>query len=108
MERATWIVQHYEAVAQFAGKMLEAARHGRWDELVALEQQRAVVLSELMADAAQGAIPDEVAEQVARLIGAILQADAEITPLAQAWQDELKGLLGSMGTERKISQAYGT
>lgn len=108
MERAAWIVQHYEAMAQLAGQMLEAARHEQWDELVALEQQRATVLSELMADAAQGAIPDEVADQVVRLIGAILEADAEITPLAQAWQDELKGLLGSMGTERKISQAYGT
>lgn len=107
MERATWILQHYEAMAQLAGKMLEAARHEQWDELVEIEQQRATVLSELMADAAQGAIPDEVADQVARLIGAILEADAEITPLAQAWQDELKGLLGSMGTERKLSHTYG-
>lgn len=108
MARAGWIVQHYEAAAKLAVMMLEAARQGQWDELVALEQQRAAVMAELMADAAQGAIPDEAAEQVARLIGAILQADAEITPLAKAWQDELKGLLGSMGTERKISQAYGT
>lgn len=108
MERAGWIVQHYEAAAKLAAMMLEVARQGQWDELVALEQQRAAVLSELMVDAAQGAIPDEVAEQVARLIGSILQADSEITPLAQAWQGELKGLLGSMGTERKISQAYGT
>lgn len=108
MERASWIVQHYEAAAKLAGMMLEAARHGQWDEMLELEQQRAAVLSELMADAAQGAIPNEVADQVASLIEAILQADAEITALAKAWQDELKGLLGSMGTERKISQAYGT
>ncbi|MDP2783164.1 MAG: flagellar protein FliT [Sulfurimicrobium sp.] len=107
MERAAWILQHYEAVAQLAGKMLEAARHGQWDELVELEQQRATALSELMADAAQGAIPDEVADQVARRIGAILETDAESASLAQAWRDELKSLLGSMGVERKISQAYG-
>lgn len=108
MERGAWIEQNYEAVAQLAGKMLEAARQGQWDELVALEQQRATVLSELMADAAQGAIPAEVADQVAKLIGGILQTDAESVPLVLAWQDELKGLLGSMGTERKIFQAYGT
>lgn len=107
MERTAWIVQRYEAVAQLAGKMLEAARHGQWDELVGLEQQRAAVLSELMADAAQGAIPNEVADQVAGLIGAILEKDAECTVLAQAWQDELKALLGSLNTERKISQTYG-
>lgn len=107
MERATWIVQRYEGVALLAGKMLEAARQGQWDELVELEQQRAAVLSELMADAAQGAIPGEAAEQVAGLIGAIVEKDAECTALARAWQDELKALLGSMGAERKIFQAYG-
>ncbi|MFA5242433.1 MAG: flagellar protein FliT [Sulfuricella sp.] len=107
MTRSAWIVQRYEAVALLAGKMLETARQGQWDELVELEQQRAAVLSELMADAAQGAIPDEVADQVAGLIGAILEKDAECTALALAWQDELKALLGSMGAERKISQAYG-
>ncbi|MDP2784399.1 MAG: flagellar protein FliT [Sulfurimicrobium sp.] len=100
-------MQHYQAVAQLAGKMLEAAQQEQWDELVELEQQRAGVLSELMADAAHGAIPDEAADQVARLIRAILQKDAESAPLVLAWQDELKSLLGSMGVERKISQAYG-
>lgn len=107
MARAAWIVQHYETVAQLAEKMLEAARQVQWDELVELERQRAAVLSELMADAAQGAVPNEVAEQVARLIRATLDHDAECTALAQAWQNELKALLGSMGTERKISRAYG-
>jgi flagellar protein FliT len=107
VERSAWIVQRYEAVSLLAGKMLESARQGQWDELVELEQQRAAMLSELMADAAQDAIPDEVADQVAGLIGGILEKDAECTTLARAWQDELKALLGSMGAERKISQAYG-
>ncbi|MFH1493284.1 MAG: flagellar protein FliT [Pseudomonadota bacterium] len=100
-------MQRYETVAQLAGKMLEAARHGQWDELVVIEQQRSEVLSELMMDAAQGKIPDVVADQVARLITPVLEADAEIASLAKEWQEELKGLLGSLGTERKISKAYG-
>jgi flagellar protein FliT len=88
--------------------MLEAARHGQWDELVLIEQHRSEVLSELMMDdAAQGKIPDVVADQVARLITPVLEADAEIASLAREWQEELKGLLGSLGTERKISKAYG-
>jgi flagellar protein FliT len=108
VERAAWIVQRYEAVAQLARKMLEAAQQGQWDELVELEQQRGTVVSELMADAAQSTIPAEVADQVAELIKTILDMDAESSSLAQAWQDELKALLGSMGAERKISQAYGS
>lgn len=107
VENSAWLVQLYETVAQLAERMLQAARQGQWDELVELEQQRAAVLSGLMADAAPGAIPGEAAEQVAGLIGTILENDAECTALARAWQDELKSLLGSMGAERKISQAYG-
>lgn len=107
MERAPSIVLHYETVAQLAGKMLEAAQEGQWDELAELEKQRAAVLSVLMADAEQGAIPAEVADQVARLIASIQQMDAECVALVQAWQVELKAMLGSMGIERKISKAYG-
>lgn len=108
MERASWILRHYEAVARFSAQMRDAARHGQWDELVELERQRDSVLSELKSDAARAAIPDAAAEQVAELIGAILKADAETDALARAWHVELQGLLGSMSTERKLLDAYGT
>lgn len=106
MERAVWILQHYEALVQFSGQMLEAARHGRWDELVELERQRDSVLSELRTDAAQAAIPDAASERVAELIEAILIADKETDALVRAWRVELQALLGSMNTERKLSQTY--
>ena len=107
MERAAWILQHYQAVAQLSGQMLQAAQHGQWDELIELEQKRVSVLSELMPDAAQGAMPDAVATQVSKLIEAILATDSEISSLAASWRGELQELLSSMGTERKLSQAYG-
>lgn len=107
MDRAAWIVQHYETVALLSGKMLEIARQGQWDELAPLEQQRNSILSELRADAAQGVVPEEAADAVARLIRSILEMDSECVALVKTWQDELRALLGSMGVERKISKAYG-
>lgn len=107
MERAAWILQYYEAVALLSGQMLQAARQEQWDELVELEQKRVSVLSELRADAAKEAIPDEVAARVSELIKAILVADSETSLLALAWRGELQELLASMGTERKLFQAYG-
>lgn len=107
MERATWILQSYEAMARLSGQMLEAAQQGQWDELVALEQKRDAVLAELRVEAAQHGIPDAVAAQVAKLIEAILAADSETGSLALSWRGELKELLASLGTERKLFQAYG-
>lgn len=107
MERAAWILQYYEAVARLSGQMLEAARHGQWDELVELEHQRDAVLSELRADAAKEVIPDAVAARVSDLIKAILVADSETGSLVLSWRGELHELLASMGTERKLFQAYG-
>lgn len=107
MEHVAWILQHYEAVAQLSGRMLEAARKELWDELIELELQRNSVLSELKSDVGQAAIPGEATEQVAKLIGSVLAADKEIEVLARAWRDELQGLLGSINTERKLSDTYG-
>lgn len=106
MERAAWVVSLYETAAQFSSRMLDAASQGRWDELVELERQRDSVLSELKSDAAQAGIPPEATEAVKKAIGAILAADAETEALARAWQVELKGLLGSMNTERKLLDTY--
>lgn len=107
MERANWILQTYKAVAQLSVQMLEAARNGQWDDLVTLEQKRDSVLTELRADATEAAIPDVVADQVSELIKAILAADSETGSLALSWRGELHELLDSMGTERKLFQAYG-
>lgn len=107
MNRSDWLLQHYAQVAQFAEAMLEAARHERWDELVDLEQKRASLVAELMAEKPHDAIPADVAEKIKPLIQAILEKDAESSARAQAWREELKALLGSIGAERKISKAYG-
>ncbi len=106
MERATWILQRYEAFALLSEQMREAARHGQWDELVELEQKRVPMLSELRTDSG-GAVPDAISARVSELIRAILAADEETTSLALSWRGELQELIASLGTERKLFQAYG-
>lgn len=107
MERAAWIVHRYESVARLSREMLQAARLEQWDELVDLERQRDLVLSELRLDVAQAAIPAEVADLVAKLMAECLTEDEETIGLTQAWQVELQGLLGSVSTERRLLDTYG-
>jgi flagellar protein FliT len=106
MERAAWILQRYEALALLSEQMREAARHGQWDELVELEQKRDPMLSELRTDGGE-AIPDAIAARVSELIRSILAADDETSSLASSWRGELQELIASLGTERKLFQAYG-
>lgn len=107
MERARRLLNHYETVAHFSEQMLDAARHGQWETLTDLEHKRSAVLAELLADTDNSEIPGAMAAQVASLIGVIQGMDAETRSLAESWRDELRELLGSMGTERKLSQTYG-
>lgn len=100
-------MNHYETVAHISGQMLDAARLSQWEVLADLELKRAALIVELMADSDKSEIPTAIAEQVARLISKIQSMDAETRSLAESWRDELRERLGSMGTERKLSQIYG-
>lgn len=106
VERAAWILQRYEALALLSEQMREAARRGQWDELVELEQKRVPILSELRTDGGE-AIPDAIIARISELIEAILVADDETGSLASSWRGELQELIASLGTERKLFQAYG-
>ncbi len=90
-------------------QMLDSAHAGKWDDLPLHEQQRGTILAELKSGVCNGInVRDSTSRKLAEMIAAILKADAETRSLAGAWRDELQGILGSMSTERKLSDTYGT
>lgn len=107
MERGAWILQRYHELFGLSAQMLAAAREGRWDDLPALEQRRAELVNELRQDSLQSLVPASASSQVAELIESIQKMDTEIYELVEAWKAELSDLLGSMKTERKLSDTYG-
>lgn len=90
-------------------EMLNSAREGDWDALLEFEVKRNALLENPMA---KGEILAEVnvaeQKQLATFIRDILAADAETRTLAGAWMGELQNILSSIGTEKKLSKAYGT
>lgn len=105
----TWLAGRYEHLVLVSMQMRDAARAGEWDELTLLERKRAALFAELDAGACKGAsLRESAARQLGEMIEKILGADAETRALASDWRVELQGLLGSMRTERKLSDTYGT
>lgn len=93
----------YQDAWRLTQDMLAAARARDWERLVELERRRDRCLAGIGQDGMAGS--DSV-EQISQYIRHILQADKEIMQLTQGWMGELKGLLHSVGNEKKLHDAY--
>ena len=100
------LLNYYEAIERASAEMLNAARAGRWDEVVKLEGACVLLISQLKhaateppggeaATAAEpaGAETREAARIKSRIMQRILVNDAEIRHLAEPWLQELDDTL---------------
>jgi flagellar protein FliT len=100
------LLNYYEAIERASAEMLNAARAGRWDEVVKLEGACVLLISQLKhaatepqdaaptaADEPVGAAAREAARVKSRIMQRILVNDAEIRHLAEPWLQELDDTL---------------
>lgn len=88
--------------------MLNAAQNGDWDALIEGEIKRNALIDRMMVNN-ESAIMNTVEQQkTGEIIRHVLAADSEIKMLTEAWKSELQEILGSIGTEKKLSKAYET
>jgi len=86
--------------------MLKAARKDLWDDLPALEEKRRAFVEKLMASD-QGVLSDAgLNAKKTELIRNIMDSDAETKELTQLWLVELRQIIGSVGAEKKLNNAY--
>jgi flagellar protein FliT len=97
----------YEDVAVLSGRMLEAARGGDWDKLVALEDTCRALVGTLIATGTAQPLEPQVAERKGRLIRKVLADDAAIRDLAEPRLAELAQFLYAAKRGRRIECAYG-
>lgn len=102
------LLERYDAISQITQDMLEAARHGKWDELAGFVQTRASLTEHLMMQESPDLWGAEEQNQRNDLIRSVLAADEEIKILTKSWMNELREQLGSVGTEAKLNKAYET
>ena len=87
------LLNYYEAIERASADMLEAARHGDWDQVVQLEGACAVLISQLKQAAQREQLQADESKAKSRIMQRILLNDAEIRHLAEPWLDDLSSLL---------------
>jgi flagellar protein FliT len=94
----------YSAIWDLTQQMLEAARNSEWNQLAALEQVRSQMAIRVVAKHRENPVPPS--EETAETIRKILACDQEIKERTEAWLTELRAILDSVNTERKLFQTY--
>lgn len=102
------ILEIYRSISAKSGEMLDAAKSGDWERLVALEQDcRALIdrLKQVKIDSAPGA---QFVQRKNAFIHKALADDAEIRKITEPWMNQLQAYLGSASQELRLHRAYET
>lgn len=91
--RGDGLLGYYEAIERASAEMLDAARHGNWEEVVKLEGACVLLISQLKQASTQRPLGPEEAQLKSRIMQRILLNDAEIRHLAEPWLDDLGHML---------------
>lgn len=100
------ILSRYEAIALASARMLEAARAGEWDDLLAAESEcahRIEALHQLDTDAPMS---EAARKRRVELLRRILADDAEVRALTQPWLATLEQFLNGRDTQRRLQSTY--
>ena len=97
----------YERALELTRAMLDAARKGDWDRLVAQEKERSIYVERIrMLD------PDPLRDAKSRerkreIITEMLRGDEQIQALTQDWMHELREVLGNINAQQRPSRSNG-
>lgn len=100
------LLDHYTQLLQLTQEMLELARRSDWDRMIDVERARSAIVDDLTRLDVQIDWSQADLARKSALIQSVALADDEIKALTQAWMGELKEILGSIETEKKLSKTY--
>lgn len=101
------LLERYESMLHLSQQMLAAAKAQEWDLLTEMEASRTSLIDELRQHDTL-TWTAESAEKKRALILAILSSDDELRPLAELQRQELRKLIDSANTDRKLKKTYDT
>lgn len=87
------LLNYYQAIEKASQDMVEAARHGNWDQVLKLEGACALLISQLRQSASEQPLGADEAQFKSRIMQRILVNDAQIRQLAEPWLEDLDALL---------------
>lgn len=87
------LIDYYKAIEDSSAKMLEAARHRDWDEVVRYEGACAVLIEQLRFSARHQKLAPADRREKAGIMRRILDNDAQIRVFAEPWLARVDPLL---------------
>lgn len=101
------VLEAFREISVISHEMLKCANGERWDELQETERKRADIAGKLQALIQSGPdATDAEKDEIRRLIGFIQACDEQTIGLTRNWMVELRAVLGSIESSRKLKRAY--
>jgi flagellar protein FliT len=100
-------LEFYEAIAAASRRMLEAARAGDWDGLLAAEADCTKLVAQARARPEQPPLALDERRRKNEIIRRVLADDAEIRDRLQPRLAQLDALLRGAGQRRLVQRSYG-
>ncbi len=100
------IISCYESIALVSARMLEAARAGAWDDLLAAEADCARQIEALRQLGAGAPMSEAARARRVELLRRILADDAEVRALTQPWLATLDQFLNGRDMQRRVQGTY--
>jgi flagellar protein FliT len=97
----------YDRLARTTASMLDAALNGRWDELVALEEQCASLIANMSQLENDKPLPETLRTHKASMLRKVLADDAAIRNITEPWLQQLGAMLGANRHQQRLLHTYG-
>lgn len=107
MNHAPQLYTRYQQLLEQSKVMLNNARNGMWDELIASEIDYVNAVHELTQCMSDIKISMQAQEQLRPMLQRILENESEIKRLLQIRMDELAKLVGQSSIQQSVLIAYG-
>ena len=106
MHRMPSQIYLYEEMSLLSSRMVEAARAGDWDNLLALEHGVSRLRETLMTTPDDSDLPAGDLTRKRSLIQSILKDDAEVRRHTEPWMEHVRRYLGDSVRRRDVEKAY--
>ena len=107
MNHAPQLYTRYQQLLEQSKVMLNNARKGMWDELIASEMDYVNAVHELTQFMSDIKLSMLMQEQLSPVLQNILDNESEIKRLLQIRMDELAKLVGQSSIQQSVLTAYG-
>ena len=104
---ASQVIMNYESLSSITTQMRDAALHGKWDQLISLEQQCSQYVATMKPEDAATKLDEPTRQRKIQLIKKILADDADIRNRTEMWTTQLQRIMHSNRQEQRLQEAYG-